>query len=390
MTDLSELDSSGTAPLETVTISSNSDNVRRPRSMVKLNDAAVPGCIDWTVSNNSFSEADTFRVKYAASLMPASFNANTLSRSTEVFLEIMAGFPTDPDKPDPSELHSLIYGRVDDIEYDPFERSFVLTGRDLTAVFIDSKITSQYVHQVSTDIVQSLAHSHQLQVESIVTTTQVGTYYNNDQVQLQAGRSEWDLLLYLAQKEGCVVYVSGKTLFFEKFSTDTNSPFDIVWDQPDDETGCPVSNVIDLTFERDLTVGRGITVTARSPNRTTGKPTVASYPSNPRGIQAGKASSFGSVQAYYFNLSADQTPTQVQAFAKARYDAILSHEVKLRARLPADNSLSIQGAIRVQGTGTAFDQIYYPRLIERQMSMDEGYTMTVEAQSVSPSANPQS
>jgi phage protein D len=382
------------ATTDVVTISSNAPVaalVRRPRGIVRLNDIAVAGWIDWTVSSNSFYEADTFRVQYAVSLLPVANNANWFSTQKELFVEILAGFPTDSNNPDPSELASLIYGRVDEIEFDPLERLITLTGRDLTAVFIDSKITNQYVNQTSSQIIQTLVAKHAgLSAVVTATKTKAGTYYEKDQVQLQAGRSEWDLMAYLARQEAYVVFVAGKQVFFQPNPIDESDPYDIVWQPANDLVGNPVANVSELTFSRNLTVGKGITVTARSPNRNTGKPTVQSYPSNPKAIQAGKASPFGSVQTFYFNMSADHTPVEVEAFAKAQYDAIISHEMKMKARLPADSALSTKRAIRVQGTDTAFDQTYFSRLIVRQMSLDAGYEMTIDAQNVNSDSQPES
>ena len=60
----------------------------------------------------------------------------------------------------------------------------------------------------------------------------------------------------------------------------------------------------------------------------------------------------------------------------------------MSAHLPADNYLTISAPISVQGTGTPADQIYYPRLITREMSIDEGYSMTVEAQNTSGDETP--
>lgn len=378
--------------VETVSVSGASTRqlVRQPRGIVRLNDAAVSGWIDWTVTSNTFYEADTFRVEFAVSALPKSNDANWFSTQKELFVEILAGFPTDPGNPDPSELTSLIYGRADDPEYDPLEETITVRGRDLTAVFIDSKITDQYVNQTSSQIIQTLVAKH-AGMEAVVTATKTkaGTYYELDQVQLQASRSEWDLMAYLARKEAFEVYVSGKQVFFQPNPIDDTDPFDIVWQPPNKVVGSPVANVIDLKFSRSLTVAKGITVTARSPNRKTGKPTVQSYPSNPKAIQAGKASPFGEVQTYYFNMAADHTPTEVESFAKAQYDAIVSHEMKMLARLPAD-SLSVRRPIRVQGTGTAWDQTYFPRKIEREMSLDAGYEMTIDAQNVNPDNQPES
>jgi hypothetical protein len=380
--------------LQTVTVSSNGQvdgEVVYPRAIVKLGGQIVDGWLSWEVTSNSFYEADTFRVSFVIGDLPDSNNLNWFSTQKEIFVEILAGFPSNHDQPDPSELQSLIYGRVDNMDPDLAEGIIDLTGRDLTAVFIDSKITSQYVNKTSSQIVTTLAGRHAgMTASAQATKTRAGTYYDKDQVQLQASRSEWDLITYLARKEGFVAYVSGMTLFFQPNPVDESNAYDITWEPPSDDNASPSSNTQSLKFSRDLTVGKGIAVTARSANFLTGKAVVQSYPSQAKAIQAGKASPFGKVQNFYFNMSAGHTPVEVEAFAKAQYDIIISHEMKLTARLPGDNRLSILTPIKVTGTGTAWDQTYFPRSITREMSIDAGYEMTVEAQNVNPDSSPES
>lgn len=369
---------------------------RRPRAIVQLGPvgslASVPGWTSWSVSNNSYYEADTFRIIYAASALPATFDANAFSNQTEIFAQVFAGFPQDPANPQVSELTDLIFGRVDNIAYNARTRQITLTGRDLTAAFIDARISSQFKNKTSSQIATMLAQAHGLDTSNIVkTSTLVGTYYTRDQVQLASNRSEWDLLAYLARQEGFVVFVSGQSLFFEPDPRPTGAPnpYVIDWKQPTSQNGSPVSNVTDLHFDRSLTVAKGISVTARSPNLSTGHPVVQSYPSAPKEIGAGKSSPFGATQQYFFTMAAGKTPTEVAAFAQKTYENIISHEMKMTAYLPADDLLTISTPVQVQGTGTAFDQLYFPRLITREMgALDEGYRMTVEAQNTSPSENP--
>jgi len=40
------------------------------------------------------------------------------------------------------------------------------------------------------------------------------------------------------------------------------------------------------------------------------------------------------------------------------------------------------------GTGTAFDQLYFPESISREMSLQSGYLMTVHAKNSSPENQP--
>lgn len=363
-----------------VTSSTTGNNVSASSSATTQLDAWV----SWEVTSNTYYEADTFHVSFAASALPLGNGPDWFAQQVELFVEILAGFPSDPAHPAASELGSLIYGRVDDIEYDPVSGMVTLTGRDLTAAFIDAKITSEWSNQRSSDIATQLAQAHGLKPVVTATSTPVGTFYKHDQVRMQADRSEWDLLAWLAREEGFVCFVTGQELHFEPAPTETAEPYVLRWEPADDSRAHPLANVQALSFSRSLTVAKGISVTVRSPSLTKKTPVVQSYPSHPKVIQAGKASPFGGVQSYYFTIAAGKTPVDVQQYAIRKYNEILSHEMRLQARLPGDNLLGVKSLIRVEGTGTAFDQVYYPVAVTRMMSMDEGYTMTVEARNHNP------
>jgi hypothetical protein len=352
----------------------------------------VPGWVSWSVTNNSYYEADTFKIVYASSSLPASNDANWFSNQTEIFAQIYAGQPKDPANPQVPELTKLIYGRVDDISFNPKTRDITLTGRDLTGAFIDARISQQFQNQTSSQIATLLAGKHGLDTTNVTATTaKVGTFFNNDQVELAANRSEWDLLSFLAREEGFVVFVSGQSLYFQPDPrpTGASNPYVIQWKQPTAANGSPQSNTVDLSFSRSLTVAKGISVTARSPNRNTGRAVVQSYPTTPKDIGAGKASPFGPVTQYFFTMAANKTPTEVALFAQKTYDTIIEHEMKMTAYMPADDLLTVSTPIVVSGTGTSFDQLYFPRLVTREMDSEgSGYRMTVEAQNTSPGESP--
>lgn len=370
---------------------------RRPRALIRLGTypgVIVPGWISWSVSNNSYYEADTFRITFAAKRLPAAYNANWFSTQKEVFAEILAGFPQDPTNPQPAELTSLIYGRIDNINLNPRDGLITVTGRDLTAAFIDNKIADTFPGKTASDIAIKIANNRGITPQVVATGTNVGAYYNNDQVSLTANTSEWDLLCLLARDEGFVCFVSGQSpsngapaLYFEPDPRNSANPYVIQW--VPNSNGTPQANVKGITFDRSLTVAKGITVTAISPSTSRKTPVKQSYPSSPKSIGAGKSSPFGTTQPYLFYLEPNLTPVQVQTIAKKKYDDIISHEMKMTAHLPATDSVGISAAISVQGTGTAFDQTYFPRLITREMDIDGGYNMTVEAQSNSGDITPQ-
>ena len=358
---------------------------RQPRAIVKVAGVRVPAWIHWSVDNNTFYQADTFRVSFAATELPAATDANWFSRQTEAFVEIFAGFPIDPLNYSETDMDSLIYGRIDDIEYDPVSTIVSLTGRDLTAAFIDAKTTIQYQNLTSSQVAAKLAQSHGMTVSGPETKTLAGTFYARDHVTIKDQRSEWDLLTWLAQQEGFVCFVTGTTLYFGPRPPTPIEPYEIRWAL--DQNGHPMANVKDLRFSRSLTVAKGITVVVNSWNTKTGKRVVGYYPNKPKTTQAGKASPFGNTQIFSITRGGlDQAGAN--KLAAQKHHEITQHEMKLRGRLPADNILTQTAMLRVGGTGTAFDQDYFVDGITRSMSLDEGYVMEVSAKNISPETVP--
>jgi hypothetical protein len=367
--------------------------VRQPRGAVRINGNLAPGWIDFSVTNNTYFEADTFRVTYSATALTkmvgpdALYDATWFSEiTTDTFIEILAAaHVTNPAKPDPSEMTSLIYGRIDDIEYNPKLRTITLTGRDLTGALIDAKVPRDYTNQTASYIATDLANQHNLTPVITATQGRVGTAQPNGDVELiQTEGSDWDLLASLARQAGFICYVQQQSLYFQPESSDPDT-YQITWTPPTTGVGYPTASVVDLTFSRSLTIVKGVTVKAMSPGRIN-KPSVTRYyPTAPKSITPGKATPYGPTTLYTYRLAADMTPSAVEQFALSRYKLITSHAMKLTARLPADGLLAPRGVIiNVNGTGTAYDQTYYPRSVTRTMSFGDGYSMTVEAQNFTP------
>src|SRR6185312_3401672 len=72
-------------------------SVRQPRGMVRINGQQVPGWIEWEVESNAYREADTFHVTFALSVLVAPFDEAWFASQTTIGVEILAGFPADPD-----------------------------------------------------------------------------------------------------------------------------------------------------------------------------------------------------------------------------------------------------------------------------------------------------
>ncbi|MDE2354607.1 MAG: hypothetical protein KGL17_06250 [Betaproteobacteria bacterium] len=348
--------------------------------MVKVNGAFMPGWTEWEVQNNSHYQADTFRVSFALSRLPAQYDAAWWASQTSITIEVLAGFPSDPSNFSDSQLVSWIYGNVDEVEFSPAGGIVTVSGRDLTALLIDTKTTEDFRSQTSSQIAQTLAGRHGLGTDYIVGTgTLAGLIYELDRVQFNHERTEWSLLCYLAGKEEFQVFVSGRDLHFEPRNDPSSvTPYLLRWERPRSDRAAPAFNGTQLSFTRNLTVARGISVTVRSWQAKQKTVIKSVYPKPASGITPGSSTQKGGVQSYVFTRPG-LNQAQADAFAQAKHRELTRHEMKLRATLPADDLLAVDSVISVDGTGSQFDQSYFPDTVTRRMSASEGYTMTVSA-----------
>jgi hypothetical protein len=336
--------------------------------------------LDWEVENNALSSADTFSIRFAGSSLPPATDVNWFSGQKDMFVEIFAGFPEDYDYFTPQDLTKLIFGQVDTIDYDIASDTVTVHGRDLTRVFIDTKTTEKFQNQTSSQIATTLAKRRGLTPQVTATKTKAGAYYDIEHVNLMDERTEWDILSFLAQQEGFIVTVKDKTLYFGPPPAADSAPYPIVWTQVNPtqlDYRAMAGNVEDMQFQRTLTVSRGVTVIVRSWNDKNQYGFNATYPPKKVGsLQPGQATTAGGGQVFTFFYPNIDKQRALQ-IAQQKYDLIVAHEMKFSCRIPGDVTLNAQTVIQVSGTGTAFDQTYYPSQIVRRMSFDGGFEMTV-------------
>lgn len=359
---------------------------RAPRCIVRLGPwgdlVTMPGWVSAEVVNNNMSSADTFDVAFATSELPKAYGPRWFSKQKDMYLEVWAGLPSDPSNFSTSDLKKLIFGQVDHIEWSPSSAQINVSGRDLTRIFIDTKTTEKFRDMTSSQIVEMMAKRHGLTPVVAKTTGLAGNFFNADKVVMTDERTEWDLLLYLANVEGYAVWVEDQSLYFQPNPFDDvealkKNPYVIDWSQSD-RGGPPTSNVQDLHFRRSLTVARGIQVVIRSWHLDYGKAFEVSYPGDAKGVRVGKATPFGGAQVYRLRIP---NLTTEQALKKARelYDQIVYNEKRLEAEMPADTILNTQTMIEVIGTETDYDQHYFVDSITRRMDWDGGFTANVSA-----------
>ncbi len=330
---------------------------RTPSLNVFADGTPVFGVIEADVFSNAHFAADRFRARIA--LTPGS--ATLFQAGTIIDVQIaLDGVP-----------RSLIQGEIDTISIDPLQRAIEIDGRDLTARLLEARTQQTYANQTASEIASTLAARHGLTPAITATTILAGRYYGAEHDRITLGQfsralTEWDLLTFLAAREGFDVFVQGQTLVFQPPATSA-PPFLL-----------GVADCLVLVLDRALTLARDIEVTVKSWNtRHQAAFTQTARSSAPGGGRSGTPQHIIVVRP---NLSADEALQLAQ-----RILADLSHHERVvRVELPGDLSLTSRSKVTLVGTMTDFDQTYFVAELDRHFSLDHGFTQRLQLKNRDP------
>ena len=353
--------------------------VRAPRLRLLVGGAVVQGVTDAFVIANNHYAADRFTISLALGADPAA-PAAFWSALDFVLVDLQAGFAQATAPLGAIAWASLIQGAVDSIQIDALRQTVHLQGRDLTAVFIESRIQQSYANQTASAIANTLAANHNLQAVVTPTSTPVGRYYNNehDRItldQFSRATTEWNLLVWLAEREGFDVFVQGTTLYFQP---PNSNPTPTLTLSANPASGA--ANALDIVMERALTLAGDISVTVKSWSSRQGSAFTQTVTAS--GV-SGLASQGARPQSYVF-VRPNLTPDEALRYATAKLQELTLHERVVIVRLPGELALTPRDMIAIAGTGTAFDQLYYIDTIERELRFDGGFIERIRAKNTSP------
>lgn len=355
---------------------------RQPRAIVLVNGVQVKW-FDMSVMTTTFYLADTFRIELPLNSQNADINFAYWATVDTILVQIYIGFPADPVAYSTSDLELFMQGNVDDMMVDPATGRVLLSGRDYTSLFIDNKTTQKFSNQTASQIVSMFASQQSIKTKITPTSTLVGTYYSQQQVMLSSEITQWDLMTFLAQQEDFVLFMQGDTLIFEPRPSDVNvtAPFVIQYQEPTDTLSSPTINAMELALSRSMTLATDAQVTVRVPYGTkTGKAfsVVAKSVHRKASTLSNVPPSSKKIQKYSL-IRQNLTKEQATQYAQQKLREITSHEVRLTAALPGDNTLRKDSLIQLVGTNTLFDQYYYADQVTRHINVTEGYTMEISA-----------
>jgi phage protein D len=270
---------------------------------------------------------------------------------------------------------TLITGEVDQIEYDVATGQVLLAGRDFVAAMIEAPTQETFQNRTSSEIAGAIAARHGLAAAVVPTSTLAGTFYQQDHVRNSLGafaraRTEWDLLTWLAQHEGCDVWVQGRTLYFQPLAQPGLPDFTVLVGT--DANGVAVANVEQLRCTRALTLAKGAQVDVHSWSSRQQR----AFVKTARTGKAGTARRYVVVRP---NLAEDQAA----AMARNMLEQVGRQERIIEIEMPGETSLTPRSQVAVLGTGSSFDQSYWVDWIHRQVSM-AGFRQSLRLKNHSP------
>ena len=326
-----------------------SNSLRTPSLVVLADGAALPNVIEADISDNAHFAAARFRLRLATDPATA---ARLVQPGAILDVQVaLGGAPV-----------SLVQGEADTISIDVTNRTVEIDGRDLTARLLDARTQETFANQTASEIAQTLAARHGLVANVTPTTTLAGRYYSSEHDRITLGQfsrstTEWDLLTFLAAREGFDVFVSAQTLTF--------APLPAV---------APALTLtpalcIGLQLEHALTLARDIEVTVKSWNTRQ----QAAFSQTARGASRAGIRSGGPPQRIVV-VRPNLTPSDAQQLAQRILADLSAHERIVHADLPGELTLTPRTQVQLTGTDTEFDQLYYIAELDRRLSVEHGFT----------------
>lgn len=356
-----------------------------PRGLAFVDGEQMSGVESFSVDNNGYFQADTFRLNLILSAQPDTRTWDWWSRQTDIQVELLAGYPSNPDSFSRSDLKSLITGYADDIQFDPLANTITIVGRDLTSKLIDAKRSISFQDHRSSDIVVKIAEEVGLTPDVVATESNAGTIYEIMSKLVNSNMTYWDIVTKLAQFDGYSAWVSGKTLHYRPRDSAGGSTFVLEYHPATMDRAVVMSNAEHLSFSRNLSVARDIKVTVYSSH---GK-NIVKAEANRKKIENKVTRGVGHIalppQEYVYRIPG-LTADKAQERANTILQNLSQHEMVVQAAIPADMALDARSPVKVIGTGTAFDQTYYPASIITSYSMEEGLLMSMTAKNTAPDA----
>lgn len=358
--------------------------VNAPRLRILADKTPLDGAQSFTITSTNNRQADQFNAQFA--LIPGSgFSATWWSLQSRVRLTLQAGFSNPAGGV--SGWRTLLVGDCDTMDLDLPHGIVRVAGRDLTALLIDQKLAETYQNQTASQVATLLAKAVGLTPNVAPTTTLIGRYYTADHTntalgQFSEARTQWDMLVYLADQESFEVWVEGTTLYFQPPPAKPT-----VVSLPYIQGMIPQFGGMSLALHRAMTLAKDVQVRVRSWNSNHKEGFTVTVRGSIK-TNAGAVVKLGPPQIYSF-VKPDLTHAQAQVFAQQKLVEISRNERVVTVQMPGDLTTTTKDMVSLSGTGTSFDQNYYIDTLERVMDLKSGFVQTLTLKNHTPAEDQQ-
>lgn len=356
------------------------DSIARiPRGIVKLNNQDVK-FEEVDIRSGAPYTCDTYEVVMPLYGQPEGIDLAFFASADSFTIGICIGFPSDQDAATTNELVLLIAGENNDVEIDPTAGIVRISGRDLSSRLIDKKVTQAFNNITASGLARLFASENGLKADVVDTTEIIGNFLQVAQTYTASNYTQWDMLVEAAIGEDFLVYVRGDTLVFKPIPSgdDVRDTYVLNYTPRSIDSAFPTFDQgTRMSFFRNNIVSGNISVTVKVP--------YSSYSGKAFHVKQQSKSSSASNDAFirkYVFSHPGLTNEQAVEKAKQLLKNLSIHAVRLSADLVFDTKLQKEMLIKVTGTNTELDQLYYIDSLVRRMTMDD-FSMFVSAKNKS-------
>jgi phage protein D len=334
------------------------NQVRRPRLAASVNGIPIQGLISAQVASTNYQGADHFSLSVALSA-ESKLAANYWMSESRLDIQIQAQADTiDP-------LITLLQGTVDTIRMDSQRNVLVAEGRDESAALIDSRTFQTFTNQTSSEIAAAIAVKYNLSASITKTTGIIGRSDEDGHDLTVLGRfsrliSDWDVLAYLATREGFEFSIQSRTLIFRPVAAVVTGKYVL---HPRDLTRLVLSRSVTSDQPQELVVQswdhyEQMVVSGRAAN-----------------MQAGESGS-----ARHVLLAAPRMGSQeLDALSRHYLSEMAANGKIIEFQMPGQCGMMARDQVIMTGTNTNFDRTYNIETIRRSFNPTLGFTQWVRA-----------
>lgn len=324
--------------------------LRAPQIKVTLRGVVLAGVLSAEIDSNNHFAADRFRVRFVGSVV-----ALDLLHMPGGQIELEIGLD--------GQWLSCVVGLIDTVSFDPVLGTVDVEGRDLSAQLIETQTDETFANRTASEIATLFGSRHGLLVAADPTTTPIGRYYQSehDRVTLsQFGKTmtEWDLLAFLAIREGFDLYMIGRVLRFG-FPLLTGA------------RAIQLSDCTSLHLGHAVGLARPIDVLVKSWNSKTGHSVT------------GHALSLGIGPVWQRKITRPNlNSADAQQQAQRVIDDLKRHEWTAMVTMPGELGLTARSVIEISQTKSQWDRLYSVVQISRRLDVKRGFMQTLSLQGV--------